>query len=566
MNKLKRVLLTIFLFGAVIAPAAQPVTADNYTVNADGIINVCDFGADRADRSILMSSRFSSQQEIDDIYGADRYRLDDEVDYVAFCEALRAALRYSPRRANLDASVENAQIYLPGGTFNINRTIRIDHVYGLIIAGSGRNNTFFKFEQPGETLFSVTSSGSIWFRDFEVKSKIAAKCTAFHFDQVFPQNSLPVFKFKFDSIGCMWLYRGMYFTGNAMVCEMTFVNCRFTQCLKGMQIANNQALNFHLFGCDFEAHGDEALYAPFSKKESVYIHCEAGGMVNCVGGSIIHGGRTLLLEPLPEFKGDAINIGNGLFNFVGVRWEQEGTEVPFLFDRIGNGSAIRATINLIGCICYQKLASRNSELGRITDGMDVSITDSCFNFGYFTGAITPETAKHNGSLTVSNSKFFEYRENRPEGVDPEEKLHHAVSYRSAGFRTTDQNMRNINPEQLVSFDISANNTGAAEVKILKQMVDQPTGMREYRVFLPGFATLRQVRFVSDHELGDNRATLAVLNVENKQTLAENSSGNNRRAVAIDNLDAFSIKNYQELRIRLTGENSGLSGKLLYEYY
>ena len=134
---------------------------------------------------------------------------------------------------------------------------------------------------------------------------------------------------------------------------------------------------------------------------------EAGGDLTVFGGNIIHAGTTLKLDPNWDFSPDGggsspINFSSGVYNFYGVRWEQDGKQ-PVLFDAVDDGR-FSARINFDSCVVYQRAAARNALIGRLFRGLNVVLRNtSVSNGGILEDATAGDEAKRKPVLILDNT-------------------------------------------------------------------------------------------------------------------------------------------------------------------
>lgn len=495
----------------------QPATA--YTPGKYRIINVADFGAvgDKIRRPL--ATIFDSQEKVDEFYGKGLYLLTDELDYVAFCEALRAArgLSASINLKGQEVSTAMPEIYLPNGKYNFNRTVMLDKMVHCTIRGAGRQSTQIYYT-GGDDLFLIQRAAFLWFKDMSFFSEIKSKSTIFHLHdmtQVKDALGIPTMKFLFDNLEFSGCYRGFYVTGEAMGSEVTVNHSRWQGCLIGIHLNNWMAYNWNLFNCDFEARPDNAAaFAPYKPSDARYLLVEEGGAINIFGGSVIHPGKTLYIMSKNLKHGD--NFTRSFFNFYGVKWEQHGAG-PSLFDGEGD---IYANINFDGCSGYQSM-SVSSELvkskaehpginGRLVNGMNVSMNNCQFTHGEFVGEINERTKDNYGSLVVRNTRAFTYREQY--SADPGELgyARHNVSYQpNCGYKKNDIKLfmdlykvhkltenfyPDLSPSGFMAFDIPANETCAVGIKRVVKQLFMKSDKTSYSQSFPKVCTLSSIMF------------------------------------------------------------------------
>ena len=405
------------------------------------IINVRDHGAIADGGNHVLSSMHATQAAVDLVYGAGKYTLVDQIDFVAINEAILLAKQNANEHLAEGANGTWA-VYMPTGVYKINRTINLSSTYGLKLYGAGRSATRLSFTTASD-LFYIESGGHMVFRDFSVESTVASNATAFHFhNQSSGGLTGPTFKFLLDNIIVDKFFRALYATGDTMCSELTFVYCRFTQCLTGLHLNNVQALNYSFFGCDFEFHDPSGtVYPPYSAINAVVIKAEQGGCVNLYGGSILLHGTTLLLDK--PVGVDGINMISGMYNFNGVTWEQwTPSGKPLIFD--SNNEIMRARVNIDNCRVYQKDGTAGQDIGILTSGVVVTISNS--NFHSAVGLSHPpkiqlyidaNTEDFWGSLLVDNSKWLEVYETRHGSVSAKPNVHHKVSFTNSATRSND---------------------------------------------------------------------------------------------------------------------------------
>ncbi len=373
-------------------------------------LNVIDFGAKADGQSHPLSESFASQEEIDRKYGPDRYTLKDEADFVAIMEAIRTAQAAGEALAKPKLVRYTSRVYLPAGIYVINRTIPFIDTYGGGISGDGRQQTVLRFHAP-EALFTITRCAFLSFEGFSIESSVASRSTGFRIiDACHEIDGKPTFNLTFDSLIFQFLYKAVHIEGVMMTDSMVFSRIRFLNCLTSFHLQNPQGLNYQFIGCNFEALGGEKVFAPFSPEEVVCFHIEAGGALSVFGGSIIHEGVTLKLEPTQAFAPDrldggnspSISVGSGFYNFYGTRWEQKGGNQPILFDATDDGR-YQARINFDNCMVYQMNAARGKTVGVLHSGMNVTMRNTVFNYGAIIAADEPPTEKRRGVLILDNT-------------------------------------------------------------------------------------------------------------------------------------------------------------------
>lgn len=410
------------------SPAETPATEDfpEYTsevANAEGepthrhqIVNVMDFGAVADGKSHLLKEILPTQAEIDQKYGAGRYKPDDERDYVAIMEAVRASKRSGFFGPDIKGVRYTSTVRLPAGVYMINRTIPLTDTFGGTITGDGRLQTVLRYTAEGP-LFYISRCSFLAFEKFAIESRIGAKSIGFYFhDPNWEKNvkfpAKPTFNMVFDSLMLTRLYKAVQITGNVMTDSMTFSKVRFLQCLTAFHLQNPQGLNYQFFSCNFEVHGDESVFAPFKESDVVCFHIQAGGNITVIGGNIIHAGVTLLLEPDAKFApngvGPSISWGSGIYNFYGSRWEQMGRGQPVLFDARGE-ERFTARINYDSCMIYQRVSALGSLVGYLRSGMNVTFRNSVFNGGVIEEVFAGRIGKTRPVLILDNTSGVKFQ-------------------------------------------------------------------------------------------------------------------------------------------------------------
>lgn len=538
------------------AAAAQPAdlkSATTYQAGNARTINVRDLGAVGDGSSHLLKDKFASQEEIDAFYGKDLYDLNDEMDYVAFSEALRVARSLGRPSTDPNVSLNMAvpEIYLPNGKYQFNRTIVLTNLYGCTIRGAGRTATHIEFTKKGGDLFKIVAAGELSFKAMGFISNIASMATIFRMDNISGPTGYgrPTFKIRFEEINWSGTYRCIYAEGDEMCSEVILDRCRMVNCLIGLHLDNPNALNFNLFACDFESRPDEdSIYHPFKPSACTYILVDAGGGINCFGGSVIHAGRTLYLKS----KSLEQNYASGVFfNFYGVKFEQHGHE-PFLFDYDVRAYS-PASVNFNACSSFHSMSvaqsgKDESPNGRLGNGMSVSLENCLFAHGFFVGVIDENTVKNWGSLAVNNSRIFRYKEERA-GKLGLENVHHQVSYRPAGgYKEEDAELYrklyaaqglppaevpSLDPQVFMAFDIPANDTCAVGVKRLVKEITSPKSAADYEVQLPAGATLSRIIAIGNDE---SQATVKVQAGKNQTRLPDAVATPAKKVVTIGDLE------------------------------
>lgn len=394
-------------------------------------INVREFGAVADGNSHPLREKFGTQAEVDAKYGAGRYTLDDEADYVAIMEAIRiskAGAEYLPVEKMVRYT---STIFLPSGRYVVNRTIPLTDTYGGTIRGEGRQQTAIRINAP-MPLFGITRCSFLTFQNFSIESKLASRSTGFYILND-DRSSKPTFQLMFDSLIYQFLYKAIHIAGNKMTDSMVFSNSRFLRCLTSFHLQNPQGLNYQFIGCSFESHGSAELYAPYRPSDTAVFRIEAGGAISVYGGSIVSPGTTLLLAPDIAFSPDGgvsppINVGSGIYNFYGVRWEQTNSEKPILFDAVSDGR-FQARINYDNCMVYQHNAVRGKAVAALWPGMNVTLRNSVFNGSVIEEKIEPGQEKRRAVLILDNSSGVTYQQAK--GDAP---YHHLVEQRGVAIK------------------------------------------------------------------------------------------------------------------------------------
>ena len=388
------------------------------------VINVMDFGAVADGRSHPLKEVAGSQEEIDQKYGSGHYTLEDERDFVAIMEAIRAAKRSGQYGADIKAVRYANAVRLPAGVYMVNRTIPMTDTYGGSIEGDGRLQTIIRFNKEAP-LFFITRCSFLTFEKFAIESNISSKSIGFLFHEANTEKDPKylgkvTFNMVFDSMMMTRLYKAVQITGNVMTDSMTFSKVRFLQCLTAFHLQNPQGLNYQFLSCNFEVHGDESTFAPFKESDVVCFNIQAGGDITVIGGNIIHAGITLLLEPdaafAPNGQGPSISWGSGIFNFYGVRWEQIGGAQPTLFESRGS-ERFSARINFDSCMIYQRVAALGKPVGFLRPGMNVTFRNSVFNNGVVEEVIGGRVGKARPALILDNTSGLTFK--RVSGDVPE---------------------------------------------------------------------------------------------------------------------------------------------------
>ncbi len=498
-------------------------SAETYTPGTDRIINVAEFGAfgDNAHRPL--GKIFDSQDKIDAFYGKGLYVLNDELDYVAFCEALRAARMLSnPVKVGpLNIMSVMPQIYLPNGKYHFNRTVKLTKMMHCTIRGAGRQSTQI-FYYGKEDLFLIQDSAFIWIKDMSFFSSINKKSTIFHInDPCPPVTGMPTFKFSFENLEFSSCYRCFYVTGIQMTDGATLINNRFQGCLIGLHLNNWMCYNWNLYNCEFESRPDNiAAFSPYKPSDTTYVLVDSGGSaMNFYGGGIIHGGKTLYIKSSTSTMGD--NWSRSFYNFWGTKWEQHGTD-PCMFDGEGD---IYCNINFSGCSSYQSQSVAREMLkskakhpginGRLMNGMNVTIDNCQFTHGEFVGEINERTRANFGNLVVRNSRVFTYREHYSDDSRKAEFGRHNVSYQpNSGYKENDaiiykklydlaklpkQVYPDISPSGYMAFDIPANETVAVGVKRVVKKLLLKSDKTLYSQSFPKVCTLSKIIFLCENK-------------------------------------------------------------------
>lgn len=388
------------------------------------IVNAMDFGAVADGQSHPLKEILPTQEEIDKKYGSGRYTPDDERDFVAIMEAIRAAKRSGQYGPDIKAVRYASTVRIPAGVYIINRTIPLTDTYGGSIEGDGRLQTILRFNKEAP-LFFITRCSFLTFEKFAIESNISSKSIGFLINEANTEADPKylgkvTFNMTFDSMMMNRFYKAIQITGNVMTDSMAFNKVRFLQCLTAFHLQNPQGLNYQFISCNFEVHGDESTFAPYKESDVVCFHIQAGGDITVIGGNIIHAGITLLLEPdaafAPSGKGPSISWGSGIYNFYGVRWEQMGGTQPALFESRGK-EAFTARINFDSCMVYQRVAALGKPVGFLRPGMNVTFRNSVFNNGVIEEVIGGRTGKRPPALILDNTSGVTFQ--RVPGEVPE---------------------------------------------------------------------------------------------------------------------------------------------------
>jgi len=532
-------------------------------------INVLDHGARGDGKSHPLSEDFADQAAIDAQYGPGKYSLDDEADFVGLSESLATA-RQSPNEALPEGAYGLMPIYIPKGVYKINRTMNVRGAYGLTISGAGRDATRLSFNSASD-LFYVDDAINIVFKGLTVESTPAATATAFHFNDI-PEGAGPTFKFSFDSVSFNGFHTGVRTTGSMMTDSVVYKFCRFSNCVIGLHLQNPQSLIHNFFGCDFEAHADDAFYAPYKASGTVFIKAEAGGSVNMFGGSVMLGGTTLVLAPDAKLQ-DAINLGNGMYNFYGVRWEQMKTPGqaaeagPLLFDKHGT-SATRARINFHDCILYQQDATHGRDIGVLRNGMNVSIANSHCNYGKIQLFIDENTPEQWGSLTIENSEFIGCYELRAAPMKGMPNVHHHVRYTNGAAHAADNSyVQGTAKVDQMDFDILPAPTVSARAKRIVYREAKGTLPDGGRIILqtPTRATLTTVGVV---KTSAERAIYVVTDMSGRVKFGRLRTGPGAKKRFLENIEVENDQSAWDGSIVITIEDAetGGTGYIFCEYY
>jgi len=515
-----RTLIPCVLTASLIMAAPGKPAFDSektYTPSNERVINVVQFGAVGNGSSHPLKEVFSTQEEVNAFYGGEFYKLDDERDYVAFCEALKVARRLGGKSADpkVNIDIRLPEIYLPNGKYLFNRTVLIENFYGCTIRGAGRAATTIEFTKNGGDLFMIVTAGELLFKGIGFSAGINRMSTIFHLDNISGPSGYgrPTFKVRFEEVNWSSVYRCIYATGEEMCSEVILDNCRMVNSLIGIHLNNPNALNYNLFACDFESRPDDGeKYLPFKASDCTYLLIERGGAINCFGGSVIHAGRTLYLKSKSTEQNYA---GCLFFNFYGIKFEQHGHE-PFLFD-FDIRAYSPASVNFNDCSSFhsQSVAQSGqdeSPNGRLGNGMNVSLNNCLFAHGYFTGFIDADTRKNWGSLVANNTRIFRYKEIRASDSADLADIHHEVSYRPVGgYREEDgelyrrvfkvQGLKEelyptLSPNLFMAFDIPASDTSTVGIKRVVKKIDLTSLTSTHEMTFPQAATLSSVQVIA----------------------------------------------------------------------
>lgn len=358
--------------------------------------NARNHGAIADGKSHPLRERFKSQTEIDLRYGVGRYRPDDEIDFVAVTEAIRYARAAAYQGKNQSEEVSptirwkkefdygSAPVYLPNGLYVINRTIKITDLRGFTFSGAGKGwQTTLFFNQPGP-LFWIQYASSVQFRNFSITTggpyRQGNKSRGFyvvdsHQGDRAQASRLSAFRICYESVTVQGFEQAVDVAGTEMTDTQQFYSCHFIKNLVGLHLRNAQAMNFEFYGCDWLG-----LERPENTGRATAFLVEAGGHVNLFGGAMIAMGTVLRLLPNPKYKagaggGPTINLNNGKYNLIGVRFEWDKDE-PLFFEA-NDDKVMTAQINIENCVVWKRDSAKtlavSAPLGILGPGMNVTI-------------------------------------------------------------------------------------------------------------------------------------------------------------------------------------------------
>ncbi len=414
------------------APAAEAEETENF---AHRILNIFEFGAVGDGQSHPLKKTFASQEEIDTKYGSDRYTLEDEADFVAIMEALRAANSAANFKINrtkgASAVIGIPSIYIPQGRYLINRTIPVSDIRGGTIFGDGKRQSHLKFTGKDQPLFHVQRCAEFAFSKLELRSTIQENATAFLLEDTLHEGpGEPTYHFDFDGVYIQEFAMGVMTIGRNMTDSLNFHNCRWRNCLTAVRLNNHQCMGVHFVNCYFGFSTAELKNVPEGRIPIVF-HVNQGGNITMMGGYVInHKGTTLLLDPASEeVSFSPINWSTGFYNFYGVRWEQPNGEDPMLFDVNPEAkyyTSYVARVNFDNCVLYQRTAAEGGSVGALHPGSNVTFRNTMFNKNkaFIQEVVDPkQEEKRRGILILDNVSGLQYT------ADENAPYHHVIERR-----------------------------------------------------------------------------------------------------------------------------------------
>lgn len=400
--------------------------------NRHRVLNVRDFGAVADGEPHPLREKFADQEAIDKEYGAGRYTLTDQMDFVAIMEAIRTAKAAANKI--LKRSVVGANtVYLPQGIYMINRTIPLVDIRGGTVRGDGKDQTVLRFTGKEQALFGLQRSTKIGLSGMTLESHLSNGATAIHVADTLTQYpGRPTFHFDFTEIYVDGFDTGILTTGSHMTDSLNFINCMFRNFRRGVHLNNHQSMGHHFVNCYF---GFATANLPLLPEGDfpVAFYVNQGGNITMTGGYVIlHDGVTLLLDPKNDrLSYSPLNWSTALFNFYGVRWEQVRRNQPVLFEAKTGGKfdeSYVARINFDNCVLYQRTEAEGGEVGRLRSGMNVTFRNCMANKN---GAVIQEIIdpKQNTGrravLILDNTSGFRFSKD----ASPDVLYHHAVEVR-----------------------------------------------------------------------------------------------------------------------------------------
>ncbi|MEK6794869.1 MAG: hypothetical protein AABZ39_08840 [Spirochaetota bacterium] len=359
-------------------------------------LNIRDFGAVGDGTSHPLSELYRTQNEIDIRYGKDRYRSEDERDFVGLCEAIRYARANRYIGKTLDEKVSATQnwkkdyqygtspVYMPNGQYIINRTIKIQDFRGFSLSGAGPEGMTVLYCTEPVPLFWIQYAVTLSFRDFTISAgpehERNNRTTGFYMVSSYPKDKNStgrpsMYLNRFENITFSGLYQAVDIAGTDMGDTQQFYSCIFRKNGIALHLRNAQAFNIDFFGCAWYG-----AHRPENTGHATAFLVEAGGFINVFGGSMTCIGSLLKLMPNSIYNdgcggGPTINRSNGKFNIMNVRFEWDKDE-PLLFDAVDDGT-LSAQINIENCVVWKTAsaieAGLKSPLGVLCSGMNVTI-------------------------------------------------------------------------------------------------------------------------------------------------------------------------------------------------
>lgn len=450
---------------------------------------------------------------------------------------------------------------LPAGTLLIDAETDIAPVGGLSglrISGQGEATTFIKLSGATAALKCSDSQFITWENLSFQSAGVDVEQAAFRVFEDLTGATLRSWSFRnvtFDAF-----FKCFVVTGTGMCSEFNFEDVSFRQCYHLMDNANDQALNWNFWNCDWE---NEGLSTVKDKNLASIFKLSKGTFVNWVGGSIVLHGKIASFEPTTS--GVFERVSHRL-NFEGVRLElndNAGYHAP-LFDKSATytfGSNFPAISITDFTILNKGTLPNTLTLFNFWDGCRFSLTDGEIEGGKVTGILSANTPTIPGFLDVDNVYGLDYEED----VTNRGQTHHQhnVTIRAGG-----QNLIQKPVVQTRLGDVS--NPTVVQKQALK--IRGNTGSLPQAgttVNLPAFTLHNEILGISIFRFGPATSSLTVDLRNQDDTVSYGSftisAGDTYAVGPIGKEIGFEIPTLTPLMLKFTGTPEVVKGVLLLEY-